>query len=170
MSWSLLERLFVNAFGLAEQHLRAEGRIVPMLCLAGPGGEAVLRLDLTPATDREELTAKAQLMATALAAEACVWLFESRLSRLGAPSSPVVAALGEDRVGGATALAEVTGAAEASRLRRIATPLAATAAADLPSPLARYIHRDSRDNDPAEAWRRLEAMGVNRSDGRRPPH
>jgi hypothetical protein len=170
MSKSVLDRLFVNVLGLAEQHLRAEGRIAPLLYFSGPGGEAVLRLDLTPAADRQQLIAKARLMATALAAEACVWLFEARLRRRGEPSAKLVAVLGEDRGGNTLALAEVADEGEGRRLRRIPTPLATAAGADAPSPLARFIHRDSRDYDPAEGWRQLEAMGVNRSDGRRPLH
>jgi hypothetical protein len=170
MSRSVLDGLFVNVFSLAEEHLRAERRIAPLLCFSGTGGEAVLRLDLTPAADRQQLIAKATLMATALAAEACVWLFETRLKRPGEPSAKLVAGLGEERRGNVLVLAEVEGSGEGRRLRRIPTPLAAAAGADAPSPLARFIHRDSRDNDPAEAWRQLEAMGVNRSDSRRPLH
>jgi hypothetical protein len=141
-----------------------------MLYFAGPGGEAVLRLDLTPAADREQLVAKAQLMATALAAEACTWLLETRVRRRGERSLPVVVVLGEDQNGSVTALAEVADAGDGPRLRRMQTPLAAAAKADGPSPLARFIHRDARNDDPAEAWRQLEAMGVNRSDSRRPLH
>jgi hypothetical protein len=170
MSKSVLDGLFVNVLNLAQQHMRAEGRIAPLLYFSGPGGEAVLRLDLTPAADRQQLIAKAKLMATALAAEACVWLFEARLKRRGAPSAKLVAVLGEDRRSSVMVLAEVAEDGDGRRLRRIPTPLAAAAGADAPSPLARFIHRDSRDNDPAEAWRQLEAMGVNRSDGRRPLH
>jgi len=36
--------MFVNALSLAEQHLRSEGRIAPMLYFSGPGGEAVLKI------------------------------------------------------------------------------------------------------------------------------
>ena len=48
-----LHRMFVNALNLAEQHLRSEARIVPMLYFMGSGGEAVLRLDLTPEAESD---------------------------------------------------------------------------------------------------------------------
>ena len=78
--------------------------------------------------------------------------------------------LGEDGTGTSLTLAEVVEDGEGRRLRRIPTPLAAMGGADAPTALARFIHRDSGENDPAEAWRQLEAMGINRSDGRRPLH
>ena len=126
MSVSVLERMFANALSLAEQHLRAEGRIAPMLYFSGPGGEAVLRLDLSTPAEEGQLLAKATLMATALRAEACTWIFEGLLVAPGAPVRPSVVVLGEDR--------------------------------------------HDAENAAAEAWRELEAMGVNRSDGRRPVH
>ena len=55
-------------------------------------------------------------------------------------------------------------------LKPVDTLLCGTAGCDGPSPLGHFIHRDAREPDPLEAWRRLEAMGVNRSDARRPLH
>jgi hypothetical protein len=78
-----------------------------------------------------------------------------------------VAALGEDPDGGAMRLAAI---GPGPRLRRIATRLDPAAGGDSAPPLRRFIRRDQRDNDPLEAWRRLEAMGVNLSDSRRPLH
>jgi hypothetical protein len=170
MSKSVLERMFANAFSLAEQHLRAEGQIAPMLYFSGPGGEAVLRLEMTNSAEQEQLLAKAQLMATALAAEACIWIFEGLLVTTGAGARPAVVALGEDRSASGAAFAEVDARSSELRLVRFETPLAAAGAADGPRPLARFIHRAEGENAAAEAWRELEAMGVNRSDGRRPVH
>lgn len=170
MSMSVLEHMFANAFSLAEQHLRAEGRIAPMLYFSGPGGEAVLRLDLTTPAEHEQLLAKARLMATALATEACIWIFESPLVTPGAAERPSVVALGEDRSGAGTAFAEVDAGSSGPRLVRFETPLAAPGAADGAGPLTRFIHRAEGENAVAEAWRELEAMGVNRADGRRPIH
>lgn len=170
MSMSVLERMFVNALSLAEQHLRSEGRIAPMLYFSGPGGEAVLRLDLSSPAEQEQLLAKAQLMATALAAEACTWAFESLLVTPGRGARPVVVVLGEDRSAAGSAFAEVDGESSELRLARFETPLAAAGSADGASPLARFIHRAENENAAAEAWRELEAMGVNRGDGRRPLH
>ena len=170
MSVSVLERMFANAFSLAEQHLRAEGHIAPMLYFSGPGGEAVLRLDLSTPAEQEQLLAKAQLMATALAAEACTWIFEGLLVAPGQRARPAVVALGEDRRAAGSAFAEVDANSSELRLVRFDTPLSAAAAADGAGPLARFIHRSESENAAAEAWRELEAMGVNRSDGRRPFH
>jgi hypothetical protein len=166
MSSPVLHRLFVQALSLAEQHLRSEARIVPMLAFAGSGGEAVLRLDLTPEAESPELRDKSQLMATALAAEACVWVFESQLLSPGAEPRRIVALLGEDETGAAMQLAAVSD----QDLAPFESPLAAEAFGDRPSPLLHFIRRDPGENDPLEAWRRLEAMGVNRSDSRRPLH
>ena len=170
MSVSVLERMFVNTLSLAEQHLRSEGRIAPMLYFSGPGGEAVLRLDLSAPSEQEQLLAKAQLMATALGAEACTWVFESLLVTPGDGVRPVVVVLGEDRSDAGTALAEVDGDSSELRLARFETPLAAAGTPDGTSPLARFVHRAESENAAAEAWRQLEAMGVNRGDGRRPLH
>jgi hypothetical protein len=170
MSVSVLERMFVNTLSLAEQHLRAEGRIAPMLYFSGAGGEAVLRLDLTSQEDQQHLLAKAQLMATALAAEACTWVFESLLVTPGRAPRPVVVVMGEDRADAGATFAEVDAGSAELRLSRFASPLDASGAADRASPLGRFIHRSEGENAVAEAWRELEAMGVNRSDGRRPLH
>lgn len=170
MSVSVLERMFVNTLGLAEQHLRAEGRIAPMLYFSGPGGEAVLRLDLSTQEEQQQLLAKAQLMATALAAEACTWVFESLLVVPGRGPRPVVVVLGEDRAASAATFAEVDAESAELRLSRFETPLGAAGVADGASPLGRFVHRAEGENAAAEAWRELEAMGVNRSDGRRPLH
>lgn len=168
MSTSVLERMFANTMSLAEQHLRAEGRIAPMLYFSGPGGEAVLRLDLTTPAEHEQLLAKAQLMATALAAEACTWLFETLLVTPGTGARPAVVALGEDRGTTGSAFAEIDAESAELRLVPFETPLAAPCAGDGAGPLARFIHRAEGENAAADAWRELEAMGVNRSDGRRP--
>jgi hypothetical protein len=170
MSMPVLERMFENAFSLAEEHLRAEGHIAPMLCFLGAGGEAVLRLDLAGPAEQEQLLAKAQLMATALAAEACAWIFEGVLVAPGARPRPAVVALGEDQRDSGAAFAEIDAESAELRLVRFETPLAAAAAMDGVGPLARFIHRSEGENAAAEAWRELEAMGVNRSDGRRPFH
>lgn len=170
MSMSVLERMFANALSLAEQHLRSEGRIAPMLYFSGPGGEAVLRLDLSAPSDQQQLLAKARLMATALAAEACTWIFESQLVTPGEESRPVLVVLGEDRSAAGAAFAEVDAESAELRLVRFETPLAAAGFPDGASPLARFIHRAESENAAAEAWRELEAMGVNRGDGRRPLH
>ncbi len=170
MSMSVLERMFANAFSLAEQHLRAEGRIAPMLYLSGPGGEAVLRLDLADPDEREQPLAKTRLMASALAAEACIWIFEGLLVTPGQGARPSVVALGEDRSEAGAAFAEIDAGSAELRLVRFETPLSAPGAADGERPLARFIHRTEGENAAAEAWRELEAMGVNRSDGRRPLH
>lgn len=170
MSVSVLERMFANALSLAEQHLRAEGRIAPMLYFSGPGGEAVLRLDLSTPAEEGQLLAKATLMATALRAEACTWIFEGLLVAPGAPVRPSVVVLGEDRSRAGTAFAEVDAEGPELRLVRFDTPLGAPGIADGAGPLARFIHRHDAENAVAEAWRELEAMGVNRSDGRRPVH
>jgi hypothetical protein len=170
MSVSVLERMFVNALSLAEQHLRAEGRIAPMLYFSGPGGEAVLRLDLSTPQEQEHVLAKAGLMATALGAEACTWVFETLVVTPGARARPAVVVLGEDRSGAGSTFAEVDVEGPELRLARFDTPLAEAGSADGPSPLARFIHRSEGENAAAEAWRELEAMGVNRSDGRRPLH
>ena len=169
MSMSVLEHMFANAFSLAEQHLRAEGRIAPMLYFSGPGGEAVLRLDLSTPAEQEQLLAKARLMATALATEACIWIFESPLVTPGEAERPSVVALGEDRSGAGAAFAEIDGESSELRLVRFDTPLAASGVADGAGPLARFIYR-AEGESVADAWRELEAMGVNRSDGRRPIH
>lgn len=170
MSMSVLERMFANAFSLAEQHLRAEGRIAQMLYLSGPGGEAVLRLDTSTSAENDELAAKTRLMASALAAEACIWIFEGLLVAPGQGARPSVVALGEDRSAAGAAFAEVDAESSEPRLVRFETPLSAPGAADGARPLARFIHRAEGENAAAEAWRELEAMGVNRSDGRRPLH
>jgi hypothetical protein len=166
MSSPVLHRMLVNALSLAEQHLRSEARIVPMLYFAGAGGEAVLRLDLTPETEADELRCKAQLMATALAAEACAWVFEAQVRAPGEAPRRVVAVLGEDGEGTAMTMLEMA----PDGLTPIDTPLCDTGGCDQPWPLHRFVCRDAGDNDPLEAWRRLEAMGVNRSDSRRPLH
>ena len=140
-----------------------------MLYFSGPGGEAVLRLDLTTPEEQEQVLAKARLMATALAAEACTWIFQGTLVTPGAPVRPAVVVLGEDRSREGAAFAEVNAEGAELRLVRFETPLAASAA-DGASPLGRFIHRSESENAAAEAWRELEAMGVNRSDGRRPVH
>ncbi len=171
MSMSVLERMFTNAFSLAEQHLRAEGSLAPMLYFSGPGGEAVLRLDLSENEGQAALLAKAQLMATALGAEACTWIFESVLVvGPGRRLRPVVVVVGEDRSARGSALAEVDAESVELRLGRFESPMAAAGFADGVTPLARFIHRSEGENAAAEAWRELEAMGVNRSDGRRPLH
>jgi hypothetical protein len=165
MSSPVLHRLFVDALSLAEQHLRSEACVVPMLSFSGIGGEAVLRLDLTPDAERRELCDKARLMATALAADACVWVFETQLLSPGEPDRRMVALLGEDQEGSAMELVEISGGDFAP----FESPLT-DAVAGGASPLLRFIRRDPGENDPLEAWRRLEAMGVNRSDARRPLH
>jgi hypothetical protein len=136
-----------------------------MLSFSGIGGEAVLRLDLTPDAERRELCDKARLMATALAADACVWVFETQLLSPGEPARRMVALLGEDQEGSAMELVEISGGDFAP----FESPLT-DAVAGGASPLLRFIRRDPGENDPLEAWRRLEAMGVNRSDARRPLH
>ena len=170
MSVSVLERMFLNALSLAEQHLRVEGRFVPMLYFSGPGGEAVLRLDGGSPSERESAHAKARLMATALRAEACTWIFEAELMTTGQGSRPSVVVLGEDRSASGAAFAEIDAGSSELRLVRFDSPLAAPGVSDGSGPLARFVHRAESENAAAEAWRELEAMGVNRSDGRRPLH
>lgn len=165
MSSPVLHRLFVTALSLAEQHLRSEARIVPMLSFSGTGGEAVLRLDLTPEAEGPQLRDKARLMATALAAEACVWVFEGQLLSPGGEPRRMVVLLGEDQDGSAMELVEIAG----EGFVPFESPLTEAVAVGA-SPLLHFIRRDPGDNDPVEAWRRLEAMGVNRSDSRRPVH
>jgi hypothetical protein len=77
----------------------------------------------------------------------------------------MVALLGEDQEGSAMELVEISGGDFAP----FESPLT-DAVAGGASPLLRFIRRDPGENDPLEAWRRLEAMGVNRSDARRPLH
>jgi hypothetical protein len=168
MSVSIVERILSNAFDLAEQHLRAEGRIAPMLYLSGPGGEAVLRLDLSPAEVQEQLFAKAGLMATALEADVAAWVFESLIVARMRPAEPVVVVLIERASGGADAFARIDAESAELSLRRIESPLAASGTADGPTPLARFLRRTGGENAAADAWRELEEMGVSRSDGRRP--
>jgi hypothetical protein len=155
--------MLANALSLAEQHFRAEGKIPPMFYFSGPGGEAVLRLDLTPEARYGELIGKATLMAAALAAEACAWVFETRLAEPGGAQTRVAAVLCESETGDDLTLAVI---GDDASLRRLSTPLEGSARRDTPSPLARFLRRDD-SVDPVEAWRRLEAMGVNRSDSRR---
>jgi hypothetical protein len=140
-----------------------------MLSFSGPNGEAVLRIDPAPSAETRDLIRKAKLMATALAAEACVWIFEASLETAGGGRQRVVAALGEDRGGSRMLLAAIEDA-DGPRLRRVATRLDPAAGTDRAPPLRHFIRRDQRDNDPLEAWRRLEAMGVNLTDSRRPLH
>jgi len=166
MSSPGLHRMFVNALNLAEQHLRSEARIVPMLYFMGSGGEAVLRLDLTPEAESDQMRDKARLMAAALAAEACTWVFESQMLVPGEEPRPVAVVLGEHDNTTLMSVLEVS----SEGLKPVDTLLCGTAGCDGPSPLGHFIHRDAREPDPLEAWRRLEAMGVNRSDARRPLH
>jgi hypothetical protein len=163
MSCVVTDLMLANALSLAEQHVRAEGEIPPMFYFSGPGGEAVLRLDLTPAARNADLMEKARLMAAALAAESCAWVFETQLVGRGGSKTRVAAVLCETRGGDSLALAVI---AEDGSLRRLATPLEAGGRRDAPSPLAGFLRRDDAV-DPTEAWRRLEALGVNRSDSRR---
>lgn len=167
MGNTVTDLMVANALGLAEQHLRAEGRIVPMFYFSGPGGEAVLRLDLTPEKDRADLFQKARLMAAALAAEACAWVCEARLEEPGEPAQSFVAIFCESRGGDAALFAHANGTGADACLVPFDSPLTRTAGGDGPSPLSAYIHRAAGESDPGEAWRRLEAMGVSRSDSRR---
>ncbi len=138
-----------------------------VLILAGPYGEALVRLDGDPGEDRDETLDKAALMAIAFAAEACAWVFEATLWT-PAGSRRVIAAAGQHLEGAATALVEIDAD---GTLRRIKSPLEATIDADSPSRLARLLRDDhSSESQSLEAWRQLEAMGVSLSDARRAIH
>jgi hypothetical protein len=164
MSCAVTDLMLANALSLAEQHLRAEGRVPPMFYLSGPGGEAVIRLDLTPDAGQGELLEKTRLMAAALAVEACAWVFETRIVGRGGVETRVAGVLCESRSGEGLSLSVI---GEDKTLVPLASPLAAGTSRDLPSVLAQFLRREDDEIDPAEAWRRLEAMGVNRGDSRR---
>ena len=170
MSVSVLERMFANALSLAEQHLRAEGRIAPMLYFSGPGGEAVLRLDLSTPAEEGQLLAKATLMATALGRRPAPGSSRDCWSRPARRCVPRWSCSARTGAGRARPLPRSMPRGPELRLVRFDTPLGAPGIADGAGPLARFIHRHDAENAAAEAWRELEAMGVNRSDGRRPVH
>lgn len=162
-SSSVLDRILSTILDLAEQQLEDEGRVAPVLILAGPHGEALVRLDIE---EREATLEKAELMATAFAAEACAWVFETTLWT-PAGTRRVIAASGEHRGGAAMALVEII----PDGFRRIATPLEAAVRADIPSRLSMLLRdEDAPDRDSVEAWRQLEALGVTMAEARRPVH
>lgn len=162
----VLDRILSTILDLAEQQLGAEGRVAPVLILAGPYGEALVRLDGDPGEDRDQTLDKAALMAIAFAAEACAWVFETTLWTTDG-TRRVIAAAGQHLDGAAMALVEVT----PDGLRRIATPLEASLDADHPSRLGRLLRDDrSTERESMEAWRQLEAMGVSMADARRAVH
>jgi hypothetical protein len=166
----VIDRVVVTALKLAEHHLRAEAPVGPFLILAGPRGEAVLRVDTASESERRQLFAKADLIATALAAEACAWVCTTRLLTSGA-ATPVVAVAGEHVGGSVLALAGIEPGDEGPTLRRLASPLDACRSADAPSPLRGFIRSPNvSERDAAEAWRRLEAMGITLGETRRALH
>ncbi len=166
-SSSVLDRILSTILDLAEQQLQDEGRVAPVLILAGPYGEALIRLEGDPGEDRDETLDKAALMAIAFAAEACAWVFETTLWT-PAGISRVIAATGQHLEGAATALVEI---GADGQLDRITSPLESTIDADGPSRLASLLRDDgSTESQSLEAWRQLEAMGVSLSDARRPIH
>lgn len=162
----VLDRILSTILGLAEQQLQDEGRVAPVLILAGPYGEALVRLDGDPGEDRDQTLDKAALMAIAFAAEACAWVFEATL---WTPEGTrrVIAAAGEHLEGAAMAMVEIT----SDGFQRIETPLDASINADRPSRLGRLLRDDqSTERESMEAWRQLEAMGVSMADARRAVH
>lgn len=160
-SSSVLDRILSTILDLAESQLEAEGAVAPVLILAGPYGEALVGLD---AEDRNATLDKAELMATAFAAEACAWVFETDLWTARGTRRVIVAS-GEHPGGSAMAMVEII----PDGFCRIATPLDAAACADIPSRLSTLL-RDEDAGESVEAWRRLEAMGVTMADARRAIH
>ncbi len=170
-SSAVIDRVVVTALKLAEHHLRAEAPVGPFLVLAGPRGEAVLRIDPSSDSERRQLFAKADLIATALAAEACAWVFVTRIRAPAGPSAPVVAVAGEHVGGSVLELAAIEPGDEGPTLRRLASPLGGCASADAASPLRGFVRSPNvSERDAAEAWRQLEAMGITLGETRRALH
>jgi hypothetical protein len=169
MSSPLIDRVVATAYRIAEQQVGAGAFVDPILVLAGPRGEAVLRLDAGSDGSREPALAKGDLIATALVAEACAWTFLATLATPGSPEVPVVVVAGEHLAGGTMLIATFGGGAE--RLTLVPTPLALRGAADIPMPLRRFLRSPSPSAQAtADAWRQLEAMGVTLGETRRAVH
>ena len=101
----LIERILQCAVRLAEAQCRDATPLPTMLVLDGWQGEAVLRLSFATAGERARLAAKARLMATALQAQACACIFESRILAPGRSGIPVVVAIAGPCGGSAGAVA-----------------------------------------------------------------
>jgi hypothetical protein len=171
MSSLLIDRVVATVFKLAEQQLAAGTLTGPLLALAGPRGEAVIRLDLDAPFDDQRTLAKADLIATALKAEACAWAFPASLIGTDGEHLPIVVVAGEHLEGGFMTFAAPALGADGPHLRPLAHPLAACASADAPGILRRLLRSHvASDSDTAEAWRRLEAMGVTLGETRRAVH
>lgn len=156
------------ALDLAEQKLSADGMLRPMLILHGLGGEAVLRFQPTSTEEHTRLVEKAELIGAAISAFACAWLFETRLLGAHNRMRRVVAVVSQSPGKNATVLAR-PGAD--GHLERLGPELKTTADADLPSPLIRFLcNARGGKRESAEAWQKLEAMGVHLFDTRRALH
>lgn len=171
MSSLLIDRVMATALRLAEQQVGAGAFVNPILVLAGPRGEAVLRLDVGPDGSRGQALAKGELIATALVAEACAWTFPSTLVAPGASEVPVVVVAGEHLAGSVMVVARADSGPDGETLAQVATPLALCGAADGPALLRRFLRSPTpSEQDTADAWRQLEAMGVTLGETRRAVH
>ena len=150
-----LDRAVARALDAAEVELLAFGAVAPTLRFEGPFGEAAVRLGPTSGASSE----KADALRAAIAADVVVAVFESRIELAAGGGARDVVARGK---GADTTRMRVAGVARRKDGRLTLRPFAATiaGAGGADGPMAILGLPDSADIDPADAWRRLERLGV----------